>query len=401
LDCVKASAVNLHCHKLLYKFEQVIHYDRCYHHSGVARSGALLHCCCSSPLSLYSFVCPLAVFPFKHTLFSSLFSSFFNFLSAFLQRKYLIRSVLNLYRMSRQQYYPATPLRGTNPFASAEPIYETGPPIIQPRRDQFPYSPRNDSDAQDDLNPFHNPQMVQTGPIPLVAPRPGYATNISALTLNYPSPVATPVGGRGDMFDRGSPAITVPKTPHPLQPPVTPIAPVFARPKKMSVIKFAPEQPIIRGEREETLLPKRGENGDQFWKRFSMVAKVENNRPSTWFAETSVGQSRFNRWIWFWTIFLASAIVGASVLGWYMTRNNPSNGTPTAVGGKDNEQPVPTTTSSIVMGNLEGSSRFHVSPTLTVVNRAREPSFTGVVKISGLPPSHQHKRLRRGATHLQ
>jgi hypothetical protein len=173
--------------------------------------------------------------------------------------------------------------------------------------------------------------MVQTGPIPLVAPRPGYATNISALTLNYPSPVATPVGGRGDMFDRGSPAITVPKTPHPLQPPVTPIAPVFARPKKMSVIKFAPEQPIIRGEREETLLPKRGENGDQFWKRFSMVAKVENNRPrfvslaifgrlltsnfSTWFAETSVGQSRFNRWIWFWTIFLASVRIQNYFMG--------------------------------------------------------------------------------------
>jgi hypothetical protein len=84
-----------------------------------------------------------------------------------------------------------------------------------------------------------------------------------------------------------------------------------------------------------------------------------------------------------------------------MTRNNPSNGTPTAVGGKDNEQPVPTTTSSIVVGNLEGSSRFHVSPTLTVANRVREPSFTGVVKISGLRPSRQRERLHRGATHLQ
>ena len=121
--------------------------------------------------------------------------------------------------------------------------------------------------------------MVQTGPIPLVAPRPGYATNISALTLNYPSPAATPVRGHGDMFDRGSPAITVPKTPHPLQPPITPIAPVFARPKKTLSVKFAPDQPIMRGEKEETLLPTRGERGDQFWRRFSMVAKVENNRP--------------------------------------------------------------------------------------------------------------------------
>ena len=83
-----------------------------------------------------------------------------------------------------------------------------------------------------------------------------------------------------------------------------------------------------------------------------------------------------------------------------MTRNSPNNGTPTAVGGKDNEQPVPTTTSSIVVGNLGGSTRFHVSPTLTVANRARGPLFTGVVNVSGLRSSHQHKRLRRGAAHL-
>ncbi|KAF9778693.1 hypothetical protein BJ322DRAFT_1114033 [Thelephora terrestris] len=260
-------------------------------------------------------------------------------------------------------------------------------------------SSRNDPDAQDDLNPFRNPQMVQTNPITLVAPRPGYATNISALTLNHPSPVATPVGRlHGDVFDRGSPAIAVPQTPHPLQPPSTPIAPVFARPSKASTVKFTQEQPIMRGEMEETLLPKRGAHGDQFWRRFSMVAKVENNKPSTWLVETSVGQSRFSRWVWVCAIFLVLAIVGASTLGWYMSKNSPSNGTPTAVGGKDNEQPVPTTTSSIVVGNLGGSTRFHVSPTLTIANRAHEPSFTGL-KILGLRPGH--KRLRRGATHFQ
>lgn len=301
--------------------------------------------------------------------------------------------------MSRQQY-PVPLSRGTNLFINPEPIYETGPPIIQPRRNlSSPYSPRDNSDAQDDTNPFRNPQMTQTGPVPLVAPRPGYATNISALTLSHPSPVATPVGRlHGDMFDRGSPAITVPQTPHPLQPPATPIAPVFARPARTSAVKFAPDQPIMRGEKEETLLPKRGECGDQFWRRFSMVAKVENNRPSTWLAKTSVRQSRFSRWVWFGAIFLVLAIVGASVLGWYLTRNNPSNTTPTAVGGKDNEKPLPTTSSSIVVGNLGGSTSFHVSPTLTIANRVREPSSTN---ISGFRSSHQHKRLRRGVTHLQ
>jgi len=303
--------------------------------------------------------------------------------------------------MSRQRY-PAPPHHGVNPFMDAEPIYETGPPIAQSRRDlSSPYNLRDNSDVQDDLNPFRNPQMTQTSPIPLVAPRPGYAANISALTLNHPSPVATPVGRlHGDMFDRGSPAITVPQTPHPLQPPVTPIAPVFARPNKASAVKFAPDQPIMRGDKEETLLPKRGEHGEQFWRRFSMVAKVDNNRPSTWLTKTSGGQSRFSRWVWVWAIFLVSAIVGASVLGWYISRNNPSNGTPTAVGGKDNEQPVPVTTGTVVVGNLGSSTRFHVSPTLTLANRAREPSYTGV-NILDFRRSHHHKRHRRGAPQLQ
>jgi len=301
--------------------------------------------------------------------------------------------------MSRQQYQ-APPPYGTNPFVDTVPIYQTGPPVTQPRCDQPSlYSPRDNRDVQDDLSPFRNPQMAQTSPIPLVAPRPGYATNVSVLTLNHPSPVTTPVGRfLGDTFDRGSPAIAVPQTPHPLQPPVTPIAPVFVRPAKTSVVKFAPGQPIMRGEREETLLPKRGERGDQFWRRFSMVAKVENDRPSTWLAKTSGGQSRFSRWVLVLAVFLVLAIVGLSVLGWYVTRNNPHHKAPTAVGGKGNEKAIPTTTNSMVAGNLGGSTRLHVSPTLTVARRG--PSFTGVANISGPRPSHLYKRLRRGATHL-
>jgi len=302
--------------------------------------------------------------------------------------------------MSRQQYPPPPPYR-TNPFVAAEPIYETGPPITQPRRDRsLPYSPHSNSDAQDHLDPFRNPQMTQAGPIPLVAPRPGYATNVSALTLNHPSPVATPVGRLpGDTFDRGSPATTVPQTPHPLQPPVTPIAPVFARPMKTPALKFAPEQPIMRGENEETLLPKRGERGDQFWRRFSMVAKVENNKPSPWLVETSGRQSRFSLWVWVLSVFLVLAIAGTSVLGWYMTRDTADHRIPTAVGGKENEQPIPTTTGSIVIGNLGGSTRFHVSPTLTVDKR--EPLFTAVVNIPGFGTNRRHKRFGGVAPRLR
>jgi len=297
--------------------------------------------------------------------------------------------------MSRQQH-PAPPPYRTNPFVTTEPIYETGPPTTRPRFGQSLPSPR---DAQDVLDPFRNPQTTQTGPIPLVAPRPGYATNVSALTLNHPSPVGTPIGRLpGDMFDRGSPAITVPQTPHPLQPPITPIAPIFARPLKTSAVKFAPEQPIMRGGKEETLLPKRGERGDQFWRRFSMIAKVENNKSSTWLEKTRGRQSRFSLWVWVLAVFLVLAITGASVLGWYMTRDNADQ-PPTAVGGKENEKAIPTTTSSVVVGNLGGSTRFHVSPTLTVGKR--EPSSTDVSNISGFRINHYHKRLHRGAPYLQ
>jgi hypothetical protein len=69
---------------------------------------------------------------------------------------------------------------------------------------------------------------------------------------------------------------SVPSTPHPLQPPMTPITPVFARPSKSpapSDVQFS--EAIIRGNSEDNLLPKRGERGDDFWRRFSMVAKEE------------------------------------------------------------------------------------------------------------------------------
>jgi hypothetical protein len=70
-----------------------------------------------------------------------------------------------------------------------------------------------------------------------------YALMVRSLT-RYPWHItavqrllATPVGCLpGGTF--GSPAITVPQTPHRLQPPATPIAPVFARPVKTSTIKF-------------------------------------------------------------------------------------------------------------------------------------------------------------------
>lgn len=142
--------------------------------------------------------------------------------------------------------------------------------------------------------------------IPLAAPQPGYAAPVSALNLSRPSPTASPVGRQpspqmsqvkgpkpltlvsnlnangGQISPRLPPSpIGVPSTPHPLPPTMTPIMPVFARPAKpaRNSVKFAASVPILRGTTEETLLPKRGERGDDFWRRFSMVVKQENTTP--------------------------------------------------------------------------------------------------------------------------
>lgn len=166
---------------------------------------------------------------------------------------------------------------------------------------------------------------VHAGNIPVQSPRPGYAAPIAALNANaglarpvpaaipqgrqpngsYPNPShpnapaglrvnpnASPNSNQRPAYGAPSPApsMAVPSTPHPLDAPMTPITPIFARPAKAAFpanaqfdrdVKFAPSTPIMRGDREETMLPKRGEKGDDFWRRFSMIAQEENRKPTT------------------------------------------------------------------------------------------------------------------------
>ena len=140
----------------------------------------------------------------------------------------------------------------------------------------------------------------QQMPVPLAAPKPGYAAPIAALnqsssldTSRFP-PGIEPAHAHSDQHGapRMPPAvlrqapppaapISVPSTPHPLPPTMTPILPVFARPRQpteLHDVKWGPE-PILRGNSEERLLPRRGEKGDDFWRRFSMVAREESRKP--------------------------------------------------------------------------------------------------------------------------
>lgn len=142
-------------------------------------------------------------------------------------------------------------------------------------------------------------QPGRSMPEPLPAPRPGYVASKNPFEIPVPAPAAVPhgrqmaqlpnslaaAGGRPPAVLTTIPPpapISVPSTPHPLPPTMTPITPAFARPVKPTAqrdVTFGRE-PIMRSNSEERLLPRRGEKGDDFWRRFSMIAKEEKSKPT-------------------------------------------------------------------------------------------------------------------------
>lgn len=273
--------------------------------------------------------------------------------------------------------------------------------------------------------------------IPLASPRPGYAAPIAALNLSRPSPAATPEvrqqppemqmpqAPRQPQMRQGAPQMsqpqmsqipqglrpgpgalagsprepppphglpsprappsrlyasslapsTVPSAPHPLEEPMTPITPAFLRPSKSpDNVQFV-MKPIIRSGSEDHLLPRRGDKGDDFWRRFSMVAKEGTNggRESSWLVKTQSGTTSLSRWVWITGVFLVICIAGGIVAGWYFTHNDPSNQAPEVFGGSANEGISSSATSSSSVPGPPVSSSPHVSPTNTVARRAGYP----------------------------
>ncbi|KAG8749900.1 hypothetical protein FRC12_013168 [Ceratobasidium sp. 428] len=225
-----------------------------------------------------------------------------------------------------------------------------------------------------------------TGQSSLVSPRPVYAPNSPSrqaafdvhstanraqpeLTVQIPAPPSANL--RADFNSRGPAMPTaafmappanggagtpssagfgpVPGTPneglhpHPLQAPNTPITPVFAAPPRaVNFDEKAFNTPILRGNKEETLLARRGEKGDDFWRRFSMVAKQENAKPATqktsqWLRGAQSSRSQMSRCVWVVGIILLLSIAGGIGVGWYFTHNNPDHTRPTAIGGSAEE----------------------------------------------------------------
>ncbi|KIM63352.1 hypothetical protein SCLCIDRAFT_754349 [Scleroderma citrinum Foug A] len=300
-----------------------------------------------------------------------------------------------------------------------------------------------DDDDEDVKPPQKQPMPAPAAPrqpasIPLAAPRPGYPAPVAALKMP-PSPESTQRAQPPQMsqvpqalrvtrpqVDVGAPRMpapiyqtpavprpVVPSTPHPLQPPMMPITPVFARPSKSpapaSDVKFASEV-IIRGNSEDNLLPKRGDHGDHFWRRFSMVAK-EEKKPSSWLIKTQNGMSWMSRWVWLVAIVILAGI-GLGIA--YGVIHRSTNYTPpTAVGGKANETAGPTTISNIPTSTPgQISASLHVSPTNTVARRGPEPTHLDAIYVPHMrsddllhrlvqpkPPKHSRKHRLRHPGH--
>ena len=303
-----------------------------------------------------------------------------------------------------------------------------------------PYKPKKSFSGDDEKHALPLPHALANFPaVPIVAPKPGYAVPVSEIKM--PEPIASPEGrmqmpnGQPGMNQRmplpapvplnlpspripgqnfaprspGTP-IAVPSTPHPLQPPLTPITPAFAAPPKRREeaggVSFS-ETSIMRGKHEEAPLARRGEKGDEFWRRFSMVVKIESDRKektSSWLEKTQSGAASMSRWVWIVGLFILILIGGAAALGWYISRNSTTTSTPKALGGSENEGASLTITSTAAStaGALEGaSSSRHVSPTNTVAKRVAYPFPEPTPDPAAFVGAHLDSILKGAASHHQ
>ncbi|KAI0771141.1 hypothetical protein BD413DRAFT_604494 [Trametes elegans] len=302
--------------------------------------------------------------------------------------------------MAQPIIYSTPPLAGKPPFATDEPdsVYDQHQHNQTRRMRQQPPANPNDRTSAYNVydqyidekkdNPFDDSKQMHPQPaIPLAAPQPGYAAPVAALNLSRPAPAAAPNGR-----PPASPEMSEFQGSMPT--PMVPIAPVFARPSTATSrdVKFA-SKPIMRGDTEDTVLPRRGQKGDDFWRRFSMVAKEDihtGKKQSWWLHKTQSGTTRMSRWVWIVGMTLLIVIAGAIGLGWYVGHNSTSHNAPKAIGGSANEKAIASETSTIGSGLVESASpTFHVSPTHTVARRAPIPSS---------PPSNIYHFVGRGGS---
>jgi hypothetical protein len=127
----------------------------------------------------------------------------------------------------------------------------------------------------------------------------------------------------------------------------------------------------MRSNKDNVLEPRRGEKGDDFWRRFSIVVKdeqVAQGKKSWWLRKTMKGTYKASRTVYVVGLVLLFCIAGAIGLGWYASHNSTSNSPPKAVGGTGKN-----TESFKATSTHHSTSATIVTPTYTLNDRS-EPT---------------------------
>lgn len=282
------------------------------------------------------------------------------------------------------------------------------PPAAQPSAQlagspQFPASPQQmrqqqlSTSPQIDRSPAPaSPRDVPSrtaarSPMPAPVPqRPAPAFMIAPPGSPAPPYSHTPPTPSSPMFN--------PTTPVQL-PPSTPITPLFAAPPTTVTIgeKSGPKVSfIMRGGQEDALLdrskkssmegsdeshstvgsgPRKPRGGDDFWRRFSMVAhQTESDtkkgaRESSWLVQTERRTRAYSRWVALSGIFILCLIAGGIACGIIFSKGQGNgHAAPVAIGGKEEESDITSIPASTSSKSHAASATGYVHQTMTTSN---------------------------------
>jgi len=145
----------------------------------------------------------------------------------------------------------------------------------------------------------------------------------------------------------------------------------------------------MRGGSEDALLVRSrpskeagaGGQGDDFWRRFSMVAhQAETKRHSagnsSWLAKTQAGARRLSIWIWVIGIIVLVAIGVGVTVGVKANQNKPAHQDPVAIGGGAHHSMDSSSTSTV--GGL--TKHYSITPNVHTATLAARALTQAVVQ---------------------
>ena len=326
-------------------------------------------------------------------------------------------------RTVKENSIPSTPAPPYTPWDDGSKKLQPGPGI---RIDIPPRSPASVVPYQSGP-PSASAAALNRTTSPMPAPIPQPARPVPAFMMLPSSPAPSPL--HNHVVPSRSPV-----TPHPL-PPSTPITPLFAAPpavlRSSPTVSFQEKEtmPILRGNSEDALLERspntggRGKTGEDFWRRFSIVAHeaeadAKRNQSSrysqvirlyivtyhlypyysAWLAKTQSKTRVMSRWVWIIGIIVFCTFGAGIGFGIYFSHQRPANTDPGTIGGREDYSMIPDSSTPVKPaapttsggGGLTRSARavlwepavvqvatggFPPSPTPAAVSRRRHRDF--------------------------